>query len=98
MTGRSRRSGRSRTGRTALAPPWDLRDLPTPDGDLVGPELVLIYNDAWVPILGPSKHPALGKPGAQCGQKCGTSSVPTRARIWGLNLLQRAARPPPGPP
>ncbi len=30
-----------------------------------GPELVLIYNDAWVPILGPSKHPALGKPGAQ---------------------------------
>ena len=29
-----------------------------------GPELVLIYNDAWVPILGP-KHPALGKPGAQ---------------------------------
>src|ERR671916_2394320 len=65
MTGRSRRSGRSRTGRTAFAPPWDLRDLPTPDGDLVGPELVLIYNDAWVPILGPSKHPALGKPGAQ---------------------------------
>ncbi|MGH3786710.1 MAG: SpoIIE family protein phosphatase [Pseudonocardiaceae bacterium] len=30
-----------------------------------GPELVLIYNDAWMPILGPSKHPALGKPGAQ---------------------------------
>jgi hypothetical protein len=30
-----------------------------------GPQLVLIYNDAWVPILGPSKHPALGKPGAQ---------------------------------
>jgi PAS domain S-box-containing protein len=28
-----------------------------------GPELVLIYNDAWVPILGPAKHPALGKPG-----------------------------------
>ncbi|MGH3897194.1 MAG: SpoIIE family protein phosphatase [Pseudonocardiaceae bacterium] len=30
-----------------------------------GTELVLIYNDAWMPILGPSKHPALGKPGAQ---------------------------------
>ncbi|MGH3784820.1 MAG: SpoIIE family protein phosphatase [Pseudonocardiaceae bacterium] len=30
-----------------------------------GPELVLIYNDAWVPILGPSKHPALGRPGVQ---------------------------------
>ena len=29
-----------------------------------GPQLVLLYNDAWVPILGPSKHPALGKPGA----------------------------------
>jgi PAS domain S-box-containing protein len=29
-----------------------------------GPELVLIYNDAWIPILGPSKHPALGRPGA----------------------------------
>jgi PAS domain S-box-containing protein len=30
-----------------------------------GPELALIYNDAWIPILGPSKHPAQGKPGAQ---------------------------------
>ena len=30
-----------------------------------GPELVLLYNDAWIPILGPSKHPALGKPGAE---------------------------------
>jgi anti-anti-sigma factor len=29
-----------------------------------GPQLALLYNDAWVPILGPSKHPALGKPGA----------------------------------
>ncbi len=29
-----------------------------------GPELVLLYNDAWVPILGPEKHPALGRPGA----------------------------------
>jgi hypothetical protein len=28
-----------------------------------GPELVLIYNDAWVQILGPAKHPALGEPG-----------------------------------
>ena len=30
-----------------------------------GPDLRLIYNDAWVPILGPSKHPALGRPGAE---------------------------------
>ena len=30
-----------------------------------GPELVLLYNDAWMPILGPAKHPALGLPGAQ---------------------------------
>ncbi|MBV9516327.1 MAG: response regulator, partial [Mycobacteriaceae bacterium] len=30
-----------------------------------GPDLALIYNDAWVPILGPDKHPALGWPGAQ---------------------------------
>lgn len=30
-----------------------------------GPELVLLYNDAWIPILGPQKHPALGRPGAQ---------------------------------
>ncbi len=29
-----------------------------------GRELVLLYNDAWIPILGPSKHPALGRPGA----------------------------------
>ncbi|MFD1148482.1 SpoIIE family protein phosphatase [Saccharothrix hoggarensis] len=28
-----------------------------------GPDLVLLYNDAWVPILGPAKHPALGRPG-----------------------------------
>jgi anti-sigma regulatory factor (Ser/Thr protein kinase) len=30
-----------------------------------GPELILLYNDAWVPILGPVKHPALGQPGAR---------------------------------
>lgn len=30
-----------------------------------GPELALIYNDAWVPILGPDKHPALGWPGSR---------------------------------
>ncbi|MDN5747765.1 MAG: GAF domain-containing protein [Pseudonocardia sp.] len=30
-----------------------------------GPELVLLCNDAWVPILGPAKHPAPGRPGAQ---------------------------------
>jgi PAS domain S-box-containing protein len=29
-----------------------------------GPELALLYNDAWIPILGPAKHPALGRPGA----------------------------------
>lgn len=28
-----------------------------------GPELTLLYNDAWVPILGPVKHPAVGLPG-----------------------------------
>ncbi|WP_188112961.1 SpoIIE family protein phosphatase [Mycobacterium simiae] len=30
-----------------------------------GPELVLMYNDAWAPIPGPAKHPAHGRPGAQ---------------------------------
>ncbi|MBW0011630.1 SpoIIE family protein phosphatase [Mycobacterium sp.] len=30
-----------------------------------GAELVLLYNDAWVPILGPEKHPALGRAGAE---------------------------------
>jgi PAS domain S-box-containing protein len=30
-----------------------------------GPQLVLLYNDAWIPILGPEKHPALGRPGQQ---------------------------------
>jgi serine phosphatase RsbU (regulator of sigma subunit)/anti-sigma regulatory factor (Ser/Thr protein kinase) len=28
-----------------------------------GPDLVQLYNDAWVPILGPDKHPSLGWPG-----------------------------------
>ncbi|WP_300008609.1 SpoIIE family protein phosphatase [Pseudonocardia sp.] len=28
-----------------------------------GPQLALLYNDAWIPILGPAKHPALGRPG-----------------------------------
>lgn len=31
-----------------------------------GPDLVLLYNDAWIPILGPRKHPrALGHPGSE---------------------------------
>ncbi len=30
-----------------------------------GPELVLLYNDAWIPIPGPEKHPAHGRPGAE---------------------------------
>lgn len=29
-----------------------------------GPDLVLLYNDAWIPILG-AKHPALGRPGVE---------------------------------
>ncbi|HEX7181781.1 MAG TPA: ATP-binding protein [Thermoanaerobaculia bacterium] len=31
-----------------------------------GPELILLYNDGWIPILGPAKHPrALGSPGRE---------------------------------
>src|SRR5262245_22301384 len=31
-----------------------------------GPELLMLYNDAWQPILGETKHPAgLGRPGAE---------------------------------
>jgi signal transduction histidine kinase len=31
-----------------------------------GPDLLMLYNDAWIPILGESKHPAgLGRPGAE---------------------------------
>ena len=31
-----------------------------------GPELVMLYNDAWRPILGKTKHPAaLGRPGIE---------------------------------
>ncbi|HEV2854116.1 MAG TPA: ATP-binding protein [Thermoanaerobaculia bacterium] len=31
-----------------------------------GPELTLLYNDGWIPILGPAKHPrALGSPGRE---------------------------------
>ena len=30
-----------------------------------GPELVLLYNDALIPIIGPAGHPALGRPGAE---------------------------------
>ena len=32
-----------------------------------GPELVMLYNDAYRPMLGASKHPAaMGQPGQQC--------------------------------
>src|SRR5215475_13361970 len=31
-----------------------------------GPELIMLYNDAWQPILGETKHPVgLGRPGAE---------------------------------
>jgi hypothetical protein len=31
-----------------------------------GPQLIMLYNDAWQPILGETKHPAgLGRPGAE---------------------------------
>jgi PAS domain S-box-containing protein len=31
-----------------------------------GPDLIMLYNDAWQPILGETKHPAgLGRPGAE---------------------------------
>jgi PAS domain S-box-containing protein len=31
-----------------------------------GPDLIMLYNDAWQPILGDTKHPAgLGRPGAE---------------------------------
>jgi PAS domain S-box-containing protein len=30
-----------------------------------GEQLMLLYNDAWIPILGPAKHPALGRPGRE---------------------------------
>src|SRR5262249_23633669 len=31
-----------------------------------GPELLMLYNDAWQPILGETKHPAgLGRPGKE---------------------------------
>src|SRR5262245_18331511 len=34
-----------------------------------GPQLLMIYNDAWQPILGDTKHPAgLGRPGAESWQ------------------------------
>ena len=32
-----------------------------------GPSLSVLYNDAYVPLLGPSKHPrVLGRPGQEC--------------------------------
>ena len=31
-----------------------------------GPELVILYNDEYIPVLGPAKHPdALGQPAAK---------------------------------
>src|SRR5579862_7987363 len=37
-----------------------------------GPELVMLYNDEYMHVLGPEKHPAaLGAPGAKCGPKYG---------------------------
>lgn len=35
-----------------------------------GPQLLMLYNDAWQPILGETKHPAgLGRPGAESWQE-----------------------------
>ena len=40
-----------------------------------GPELVMIYNDAYRPMLGASKHPrALGARVGRCGPRSGRSS------------------------
>ncbi|NWF73144.1 MAG: PAS domain-containing protein, partial [Nitrospirae bacterium] len=30
-----------------------------------GPDLLMLYNDAWRPVLGRSKHPAIAKPGRE---------------------------------
>jgi len=30
-----------------------------------GPDLLLLYNDAWRPVLGRSKHPAVARPGRE---------------------------------
>ena len=40
-----------------------------------GPELCLLYNDAYLPWLTEAKHPrALGRPGTRAGARSGTSS------------------------
>jgi PAS domain S-box-containing protein len=65
-----------------------------------GKEFILLYNDAWRPILGPLKHPhALGKPGYEwwrenwhiIGQQL-NSVVETGEATWSDDLLLPTSR------
>ena len=48
-----------------------------------GPELVMLYNDEYASMLGPSKHPrALGQPVRKFGRRSGTSSGRCPRRSW----------------
>jgi PAS domain S-box-containing protein len=65
---------------------WAVRtalDSPFPINLWCGPELVLIYNDGYRPVLG-DKHPsALGRPGAEVWQEIWPEIAPMFAQIRG---------------
>jgi PAS domain S-box-containing protein len=65
---------------------WAVRtalEAPFPINLWCGPELVLIYNDGYAPVLG-SKHPAsLGRPGAQVWPEIWGEIAPMFAQIGG---------------
>ena len=56
-----------------------------------GPEFIMLYNDAWRPVLGETKHPGgLGRPGVNLGLKSGTPSARKCAGCW--NAARRVGR------
>ena len=56
-----------------------------------GPELVILYNDEYVPVLGPAKHPAaLGQPAAKVWAEIWHVIGPMIAQVHGARARPRA--------
>ena len=64
-----------------------------------GPDLIMLYNDAWAPILGERKHPAgLGRPGAESWPETWSivgpqfEAAPRGTASWSEDLLLASDR------
>ena len=60
-----------------------------------GPELTILYNDEYVPMLGPAKHPrgARAARAPRCGRRSGTSSSPMLSQVMSHGRADAVARP-----